>query len=236
MTEMKKRIGIVGGLSPESTVSYYLYITRNYAERYGNYDYPEIIIYSVNLENYHKWRSIDRWDLIVDDLVSCFRKLKNAGADFGLIATNTMHKVFKQVADMVDLPLINIIDETALKAGELGLNTLGLLGTRYTMSDGFYQERLSKFDIHALVPNSDQQEVVHKIIVEELVKGQFLEKSKNRYIEIIHDLISRGAQGIILGCTEIPLLVKKEDIEIQLFDTAIIHSEAALKASVNLNT
>ncbi len=101
------------------------------------------------------------------------------------------------------------------------------------MSDGFYQERLSKFDINALVPSSDQQEVVHKIIVEELVRGQFFEKSKDRYIEIIHDLISRGAQGIILGCTEIPLLVKKEDIEIQLLDTAIIHSEAALKASVN---
>ncbi|MGD9234464.1 MAG: amino acid racemase [Desulfobacterales bacterium] len=229
---MKKKIGIVGGLSPESTVSYYLYITRNYAERYGSYDYPEIIIYSVNLENYHMWRRIDRWDLIIDDLVSCFQKLKNAGADFGLIATNTMHKVFEQVANIVDLPLINIIDETALEAKELGLNTLGLLGTKYTMSDGFYQERLSKFGVNALVPNSEQQEVVHKIIVEELVRGQFLDKSKIRYIEIIQDLVSRGAEGIILGCTEIPLLVKKEDLEIQLLDTAIIHSEAALKASV----
>lgn len=233
LTQMKKKIGIVGGLSPESTVSYYLYITRNYAERCGNYDYPEIIIYSVNLENYHKWRRRDRWDLIIDDLVSCFHKLKNAGADFGLIATNTMHKVFEQVAETVDLPLINIIDETALKARELGLTTLGLLGTKYTMSDGFYQERLSQFDINTLVPNSDQQEVVHKIIVEELVRGQFLEKSKNRYIEISEDLISRGAEGIILGCTEIPLLVKKEDLDIQLLDTAIIHSEAALKASMN---
>lgn len=230
---MKKKIGIVGGLSPESTVSYYLYITRSYAERYGNYDYPEIIIYSVNLENYHKWRSINRWDLIADDLVSCMNKLKNAGADFGLIATNTMHKVFKQVADNVDLPLINIIDETALKAKESGLHTLGLLGTKYTMSDGFYQERLSNFEITAVVPNADQQEVVHKIIVEELVRGQFLEKSKERYIEIIHDLVSRGAKGIILGCTEIPLLVKQEDIDIKLLDTAIIHSEAALKAAVN---
>lgn len=229
---MKKKIGIVGGLSPESTVSYYLYITRSYAERYGNYDYPEIIIYSVNLENYHKWRSINRWDLIADDLVSCMNKLKNAGADFGLIATNTMHKVFKQVADNVDLPLINIIDETALKAKESGLHTLGLLGTKYTMSDGFYQERLSNFEITAVVPNADQQEVVHKIIVEELVRGQFFEKSKERYIEIIHDLVSRGAKGIILGCTEIPLLVKQEDIDIKLLDTAIIHSEAALKAAV----
>lgn len=232
---MKKKIGIVGGLSPESTVSYYLYITRSYAERYGNYDYPEIIIYSVNLENYHRWRSIDRWDLIVDDLVSCFQKLKSAGADFGLIATNTMHKVFEQVAIRVDLPLINIIDETALKARELRLNTLGLLGTKYTMSDGFYQERISTFDVNALVPSAEQQEVVHKIIVEELVRGQFLDTSKNRYIEIIQNLVSRGAEGIILGCTEIPLLVKKEDVDIQLLDTAIIHSEAALKASVNVN-
>jgi len=230
---MNKKIGIVGGLSPESTVSYYLYITRNYVERYDNYDYPEIIIYSVNLENYHKWRSIDRWDLIIDDLVSCLKKLKNAGADFGLIATNTMHKVFQQVADIVNLPLINIIDETAIKAKALELNTLGLLGTKYTMSDGFYQERLSQFDINALVPNSDQQEIIHKIIVDELVRGQFLKKSKDRYIEIIHDLVSRGANGIILGCTEIPLLIKKEDVDIQLLDTAAIHSEAALKAAVN---
>lgn len=230
---MKKKIGIVGGLSPESTVSYYLYITRNYAERYGNYDYPEIIIYSVNLENYHKWRSINRWDLIIDDLVFCFQKLKNAGADFGLIATNTMHKVFEPVANIVDLPLINIIDETALNARELGLNNLGLLGTKYTMSDGFYQDRLFKFGVHSIVPNFEQQEVIHRIIVEELVRGQFLEESKNRYIEIMNDLVSRGADGIILGCTEIPLLVRKEDVEIQILDTAVIHSEAALKASLN---
>ena len=232
---MKKKIGIVGGLSPESTVSYYLYITRNYADRFGNYDYPEIIIYSVNLEKYHQWRRLDRWDLIIDDIASCFQKLKNAGADFGLIATNTMHKVFKQVADIVDLPLINIIDETALKAKELGISTTGLLGTIYTMSDGFYQERLSKFDINTLVPNPDQQEVVHKIIVDELVRGHFLKKSKNRYIDIIQDLVARGAKGIILGCTEIPLLIKKEDVDIQLFDTAIIHAEAALKVALNLD-
>lgn len=230
---MKKKIGIIGGLSPESTASYYLYITRKYVERYGNYDYPEIIIYSVNLENYHKWRSMNRWDLIIDDLVSCFKKLKNAGADFGLIATNTMHKVFEPVADIVDLPLINIIDETALKAKELGLNTLGLLGTKYTMSDGFYQDRLMKFGVHSFVPDLEQQEVIHQIIVEELVRGQFLQESKQRYIEIIKELVSRGADGIILGCTEIPLLVRKEDLGIQLLDTAEIHSEAALKASLN---
>ena len=128
---MKKKIGIVGGLSPESTVSYYLYITRTYVERFGNYSYPEIIIYSVNLENYHYWRSEDRWDLIADDLILTANTLKNAGADLGLIATNTMHKVFDVVADSVDMPMINLIDETAIKAGELQLQTLGLIGTRF---------------------------------------------------------------------------------------------------------
>jgi aspartate racemase len=230
---MKKKIGIVGGLSPESTVSYYLYITRTYAERYGNYDYPEIIIYSVNLENYHNWRRIDRWDLIIDDLVACFKKLENAGADFGLIATNTMHKVYEQVVNRVSLPIINIIDETAFRAKASGLNTLGLLGTRYTMSDGFYQARLAQFDIEALVPGAEHQELVHRIIVDELVRGQCTEKSRIKYIAIIHDLISRGAKGIILGCTEIPLLVKQEDIDIPLLDTAHIHAEAALNAAIN---
>ena len=235
MNQMKKKIGIVGGLSPESTASYYLYITRKYADTFDNYDYPEIIIYSVNLENYHHWRSIDRWDLIVDDLISCFKKLKIAGADFGLIATNTMHKVYDQVSSAVDLPIINIIDETAHEAKKLGISTLGLLGTKYTMSDGFYQDRLSKFNIDALVPDLKQQEIVHKVIVEELVRGIVSGKSKKQYIEIIEELIFKGAQGIILGCTEIPLLIKQNDMTVQFLDTTIIHSEAALKAAIELN-
>ncbi|MCB9480617.1 MAG: amino acid racemase [Desulfobacteraceae bacterium] len=229
---MKKKIGIAGGLSPESTVSYYLYITRTYAEMFGNYDYPEIIIYSVNLENYHKWRSINRWDLIIEDLVSCFNNLKKAGADFGLIATNTMHKVYDQVAELIDMPLINIIDETAKKARDLNISTLGLIGTKYTMGDGFYQNRLSGFKIKTLVPDLEQQETVHRIIVEELVRGCFLKESKKRYIDIIEGLISRGADGIILGCTEIPLLIKQEDFKIKLFDTAEIHADAALQAAI----
>lgn len=228
---MKKKIGIVGGLSPESTVSYYLYITRTYAERFGSCAYPEIIIYSVNLDNYHKWRSIDRWDLIVDDLVAAFKKLAGAGADFGLIATNTMHKVYDQVASAVDMPLINIIDETARHCRHSNLNTLGLLGTRYTMSDGFYQERLAHFDLKAVVPNQEQQEIVHRIIVEELVRGRILEASRKEYVSIIDGLISRGARGIILGCTEIPLLVEQADVGIRLLDTAVIHAEAALIAA-----
>jgi len=230
--ERKKKIGIIGGLSPESTVSYYLHITRTYVERYGNYGYPDIIIYSVNLENYHEWRSRGRWDLVAEDLLSSTEKLKAAGADFGLIATNTMHKVFDYVAAAVDLPLINLIDESARYAKELGLKTLGLLGTRYTMSDGFYQDRLSEFGLETIVPSPGDQETIHRVIVEELIRGHCSAESRNDYTKVINGLVSQGAQGIILGCTEIPLLIKQEDIQVPLLDTAVIHAEAALNFSI----
>lgn len=234
--EKKQKIGIIGGLSPESTVSYYLHITRTYVERFGDYGYPDIIIYSVNLENYHGWRSQGRWDLVAEDLASSAKKLKAAGADFGLIATNTMHKVFDDVAAAVDLPLINLIDETARYAKELGLKALGLLGTRYTMSDGFYQDRLSEFGLETIVPAPEDQEAIHRVIVEELIRGHLSEESRNDYTKIINDLVRQGAQGIILGCTEIPLLVQQEDIDVPLLDTAVIHAEAALNFSIGSMT
>lgn len=229
---MHKKIGIIGGLSPESTVSYYLHITRTYVERFGDYGYPEIIIYSVNLENYHRWRGENRWDLVAEDLIASAKRLQKAGADFGLIATNTMHKVFDVVKDAVDLPLIHLIDVTAVKAREMGLKNLGLLGTRYTMSDGFYDDRLRPYGLSTIVPPPEDQSIVHKIIVQELVQGRLLENSRREYIRVINELISLGAEGVILGCTEIPLLVKRKDAPVPLLDTAIIHAEAALEYAV----
>lgn len=226
---MHKKIGIIGGLSPESTVSYYLHITRTYVERFGDYGYPDIIIYSVDLEKYHRWRSDNRWDLIAEDLVASVKCLQKAGADFGLIATNTMHKVFDIVQDAVDLPLIHIIDATALKAGGMGLKRLGLLGTRYTMSDGFYHDRITQSGLTAIVPNPGDQGIIHQIIVEELVQGRLVEGSRHEYLRVINELIDRGAEGIILGCTEIPLLVKPRDSSVPLLDTAVIHADAALE-------
>jgi aspartate racemase len=223
-----KKIGIIGGLSPESTVSYYLHITRTYVERYGDYGYPEIFIYSVNLENYHRWRSEDRWDLIAENLIAAAECLKKAGADFGLIATNTMHKVFDIVKNVSNLPLINLIDVTAEKAKEMNLKKLGLLGTQYTMSDGFYQDRIAEYGLNAIVPNLTDQEIIHKIIVEELVQGKLIEDSKFEYIRIIDGLTQLGVEGIILGCTEIPLLIKQNDSSVPLLDTAALHAEAAL--------
>jgi aspartate racemase len=230
---MNKKIGIIGGLSPESTVSYYLHITRSYVERFGDHSYPEIIIYSVNLAQYHQWRSANRWDLVADDLVASAKRLQKAGADFGLIATNTMHKVFDAVQAAVDFPLIHIIDATAARAKELGLKTLGLLGTRYTMRDGFYHNRLKRSGLSAMVPPLEDQAAVHRIIVEELIQGRLVDASRSEYRRIISALTDRGAQGIILGCTEIPLLVKPPDSPVPLLDTAVIHADAALAFAVH---
>lgn len=232
---MHKKIGIIGGLSPESTVSYYLHITRSFVEQFGNYSYPEIIIYSVNLENYHKWREANRWDLIANDMITIAKKLKEAGANLGLIATNTMHKVFDDVQRSVDLPLIHLIDATVEKVKQKGITTVGLLGTIYTMTDGFYTDRLSKNNLSAIVPEIEDQETIHRIIVEELVRGKFSDVSKQHYLSIIEKLREAGAEGIILGCTEIPLLINQDDCDIPTFDTATIHADAALESALNFS-
>lgn len=226
---MHKRIGIIGGLSPESTVSYYLHITRAYVQRYGDYGYPEILIYSVNLQKFHEWRTAGRWDLVAGELIRCVQKITDAGAQFGLIATNTMHKVFDPVQEAVDLPLIHVIDATAQRAREHGLSRLGLLGTQYTMDDGFYQERMEQNGLQVLVPGFDEQQRVHEIIVQELVRGRIEEASRITYIRVIEGLIRAGAEGIVLGCTEIPLLIRQEDSAAPLLDTAAIHADAALE-------
>ena len=230
---MHKKIGIIGGLSPESTVSYYLHITRSYVEKFGDYAYPEIIIYSVNLKNYHHWRNENRWDLIAEDLISVAAKLKEAGADFGLIATNTMHKVFDQVQSNTSLPLINLISTTAEDVNRKGIATVALLGTKFTMSENFYINGLKNQGICTIVPSLEDQEVIHRIIVDELVRGIILDKSKQQYLNIISKLKVQGAEGVILGCTEIPLLIKQQDCDITVIDTASIHAEAALSYAIN---
>lgn len=229
---MHKKIGIVGGLSPESTVSYYLHITRAYVARFGDYGYPEILIYSVNLEDYHVWRSENRWDRVAEGLIASVKSLERAGAQVGLIATNTMHKVFDAVSEAVSIPLIHIIDAVAIRAGQMGMKNLGLLGTRYTMQDGFYHQRLACHGIDTLTPRPDDQETLHRIIVTELVRGQLKPDSRSEYLRVIDDLVRMGAEGVVLGCTEIPLLVYQKDAPVPLLDTAVIHAEAALERAL----
>jgi aspartate racemase len=230
---MHKKIGIIGGLSPESTVSYYLNITRKYVEQFGNYSYPEIIIYSVNLENYHVWRNENRWDKIEDDLVRVANQLKGSGADLGVIATNTMHKVFRGLQSKTILPFIHILEPTINAILKSGIKKVGLLGTKFTMSQQFYKEELISKGLICLVPGTEQQEIIHQIIEEELVRGILTAESKRKYLTVINDMVKRGAEGIILGCTEIPLLINQSDCEVPVFDTAILHSDAALELAVS---
>ncbi len=225
---MCKRIGILGGMSPESTVEYYQHITRRYTERFGDYGYPEIIIYSVSFQSYVDWPNAERWDLVVEGLSEAAQKLQSAGADFIIIATNTMHLVFDQVQASVNVAMLSLLDAVAEAIETRGMQTVGLLGTRFAMEKGFYQDSLARKGITVLVPDAEDRQYVNQVIYDELVAGQVRDESRAEFVAIIGKLATRGAEGVILGCTEIPLLVSEADAGLPLFDTTAIHAEAAL--------
>ncbi|MGD9405196.1 MAG: aspartate/glutamate racemase family protein [Anaerolineae bacterium] len=229
---MHKRIGILGGMSPESTVAYYEYITRTYTERFGDYGYPEVLIYSVSFQPYVDWPNQDRWDLVADGLSQAAQKLVAAGADVILIATNTMHLVFDEVQARVEVPMLSLLDATADAIQGRGLSTVGLLGTRFTMEKSFYQDALAGHGITTVVPDAGDRAYVNRVIYDELVAGQIRDESRAGYLSIIRKLAEQGAQGIVLGCTEIPLLVDEASAGIPLFDTTQIHAEAALNYAI----
>jgi len=233
---MHKKIGILGGMSPESTVEYYEYITRTYTERFGDYGYPQIIINSVSFQPYVDWPKADRWDLVAQGLSQAARELESAGADFIIIATNTMHLVFDQVQSSVHIPMLSLLDVVAEAILGRNMHTVGLLGTRFTMEEGFYQKALGGKGIAVLTPDAGDREVVNEVIYTELVAGQIRDESRAGYIAIIEKLAARGAQGVILGCTEIPLLVSDQDVDIPLFDTTTLHAEAALDFALQEGT
>lgn len=224
-----KRIGILGGMSPESTIAYYQYITHTYTARFGDYGYPEVLIYSVRFQDYVDWPNADRWDLVAEGLMTAANSLAAAGADFILIATNTMHLVFDQVQARVNVPMLSLLDAAGDAIQAQGLDNVALLGTRFTMASRLYPDALTPRNITVQVPNVEDQAVVNRVIYEELVKGVVREDSRAEYVRIINDLAARGAQGVILGCTEIPLLVRPEDVNLPLLDTTRIHAEAALQ-------
>jgi aspartate racemase len=225
---MHKKIGILGGMSPESTVEYYQYITHSYTDRFGDYGYPEVIIYSVSFQPYVDWPLQDRWDLVAQGLSEAAQKLEAAGADFVVIATNTMHLVFDQVQASVSVPMLSLLDAVGEAILARGMNTVGLLGTKFAMEKGFYQDALARKGITILVPDEKDREYVNTVIYDELVAGQIRDESRDGFVAIIKRLAERGAEGVILGCTEIPLLVSEGDAGLPLFDTTVIHAEAAL--------
>jgi aspartate racemase len=225
---MPSRIGILGGLSPESTIEYYRHIIRAYVERYGDYAYPEIIIYSVSFQPYVDWPGQDRWDLVAQGLSEAAQRLESAGADFILIAANTMHAVIDHVQASIHIPVLSLLDVVGKAILARGMSTVGLLGTRFTMEKTFYRDALMEMGITVLVPDREDREYVNRVIYNELVAGDIREESRTGFVTIIKKLAARGAEGIVLGCTEIPLLVQEADVGIPLFDTTALHAQAAL--------
>jgi len=227
-----RKIGILGGMSPESTVTYYEYITRTYTERHGDLGYPEVLIYSVSFQEYVDWQRAGEWDLAAEHMAAALQRLRAAGADFGLIATNTMHIVFEEVQRHVRMPLLSIVDVTAEAIETAGLKTVGLLGTVFTMRRKFFKEGLGAHGIGVRTPNEADQDLVNTIIYDELCHGRIRDESRARLLGVIGKLRDSGAEGVVLGCTELPLLVSPDDCDTPLFNTTILHAEKALQFAV----
>jgi aspartate racemase len=223
-----KKIGILGGMSPESTTLYYEHITRTYTVRFGNYGYPEILIYSVNFQKYVDWQHSGQWQEAARDMAEALDRLHGAGADFGLIATNTMHIVFEEVQRAVHMPLLSIVQATAEAILAAGFRSVGLLGTIFTMSERFFRDGLERSGITALVPEPDSQQRMNEVIYRELCRGEIKPESRRLFLDIIGGLRAQGAQGIVLGCTEIPLLVEPQHCDLPLFNTSLLHAAKAL--------
>jgi len=229
---MYKKIGILGGLTPESTITYYMHIVHRYHELYGNHGYPETIIVGVSFQQYEDWMMKEDWDSIEKALLEGLKTLKRAGADFAVIATNTMHILFEKLKKQIDMPLISIVDATAEAIKEEGFKKIGLIGTQFSMTKPFYREGLKKHGIEVVTPNKEDRDYIVKVIFEELSVGKLTEESRKGYLKIIDKLVDQGAEGIVLGCTEIPLLIRQQDTDVKVFDTATVHAEKALQYAI----
>ena len=224
-----KTIGLIGGTTWLSTIEYYRIINETVKEKLGKSHSARCILYSINFEE-TVLQNQGRWDVISKSFIDITKKLENAGADFLIICANTMHKIADDIENNANIPIIHIADVTAEKIIERGLSKVGLLGTSYTMEEDFYKERLKeKFNIETIIPEKNERDLINKIILNELTQGKIIQSSKQRYLEIIENLIDKKAEGIILGCTEIPLLIKKDDVDIPIFDTTEIHAKAAVE-------
>ena len=228
-----KTIGLIGGMSWESTTHYYQQLNRCINTRLGGFHSAKIVMVSVDFQPLELHMQRGEWKECEKILAGAAKKLERAGADFFLICTNTMHKVATGVAEAVDIPLLHIADATATHIKEENVHTIGLLGTKFTMEQDFYRSRIEKkFNIKVIIPNDYERQIVHDIIYNELVVGRIIESSKEEFKKIIKNLELNGAEGVVLGCTEIPLLIKQEDCDIPIFDTTTIHAKIAVKMAL----
>lgn len=226
-----KTIGLIGGMSWESTVPYYRIINETVKARLGGLHSAKLVLVSVNFHEIERMQHAGDWAAAGEAMADAARRLQAAGADFIVLCTNTMHKVADAIERAVDIPLLHIADPTAAAIKAAGHSTVGLLGTHFTMEQAFYRDRLvSKHGLNVIVPDDVERAIVHRVIYEELCLGEIRDESRDEYRRIIAKLVERGAQAIILGCTEISLLVVARDATVPLFDTTRLHAEGAAEA------
>ena len=227
-----KTIGLIGGMSWESTVTYYKIINETVKEKLGGLHSAKCILYSVDFQEIEECQANGNWEKSGEILGEAAYNLEKAGADFIVICTNTMHKVVNQIKEKISIPILHIAEMTAEKILEKGLKNIALLGTKYTMEQDFYKSKLIEKGINVIIPDKNDIEIINEVIYDELCLGTINSDSKKKFLEIVDKLRSKGAEGIILGCTEIGLIIKNEDTDVPLFDTAIIHAEQAAIYSI----
>lgn len=227
-----KTIGLIGGMSWESTVTYYQILNETVKQRLGGLHSAKILLYSVDFDEIEKYQSSGEWEKSAEVLSQAAMNLEKAGADFIVICTNTMHKVAPKIQRHISIPIIHIAEATADELIKRGISRVALLGTKYTMTQDFYKDKLLKAGIDVVIPDSTGIETVNDIIYKELCLGIISEESKKKYLEIIDRLAEQGAQGVILGCTEIGLLIQQTDTSLPVFDTTQIHAIKAAELSI----
>ncbi|MDP4153948.1 MAG: aspartate/glutamate racemase family protein [Bacillota bacterium] len=225
-----KKIGLIGGMSCESTLDYYKIINETVKKKLGGFHSAECLLYSVDFDQIERLQHEDRWEDLTGIMIDAANRLKCGGADFIVICTNTMHKMADDIERSTGLKVLHIAECAGEKIAEKGIKKVGLLGTKFTMEQDFYKKVLKdKFDIDVVIPDEKARNTVHDVIYSELCKGIVKAESKKEYIKIINGLASKGAKAIVLGCTEIPILIKQEDVSIPVFDTTRIHAESAVE-------
>ena len=229
-----KTIGLLGGMSWESTALYYKSINEGIKAKLGGLHSAKICLYSVNFEEIEKLQHQGNWDETAVILAKAAQSVEIGGADFLLICTNTMHKVASEIEATISIPILHIADATANRLLADGIKKVGLLGTRFTMEQDFYKSRLiDKFGIDVVVPNETDRTVVHDVIYNELCLGEIKASSRKQYVEIVNKLNEQGAEAVIMGCTEITLLIAQKDTHVPLYDTTAIHAEEAVKLATS---
>ena len=227
-----KTIGLIGGMSWQSTIPYYRILNETVSRTLGGFHSAKIILWSIDFAPMEELQRAGQWEEAGAQLTDAARALQQAGADVLVIGTNTMHIVADQIAAGITIPLLHVADATAAAVLASGARTVGLLGTRFTMEKEFYRRRLESHGLTVLIPERDDRDEVHRVIYEELVLGRIEEAARATYRRVMADLIARGAEGIIFGCTEIGLLVNQSDSAVPVFDTTTIHAQAAARFAI----